>query len=354
MQVRGGELGARDVSLLKKNEEKGNYKVRFYNSGSGTGPALVFNRNNPDDTKRELYKTPEFTRAISHGINRSRIKKMVFFDTGYETTGTYSPFTIEFQRTEEGKEIFKKLRDLAVEYDTEKAKNLLDSIDVKDQNDDGWREAPDGSELTLRIDMDAAWADTEWADTFELVIEDLEGIGLKTILNPREGAQLNSENTQASLDIWGFGASDGPDHLIYPHWLIGTERWAPLYGAWIETIGTDLEGTELDKDPRDRHPPRKEPEPGSPEAEIADLYKEAIVTPDSEDRDALVHEILKIHIKEGPFFIGTVANPKRVGIVSQKMSNVPTEEDLAQGGWIDATIMNYISVMHPEQFYFKE
>ena len=46
---------------------------------------------------------------------------------------------------------------------------------------------------------------------------------------------------------------DGPNHLVYPAWLvpIGSERWAPLYGAWYAVEGTDAEGTELDLDPRD-------------------------------------------------------------------------------------------------------
>ena len=92
----------------------------LWDSGSGTGPIYYTNWNHPDPAKQELYRKPEFRRALSHAINRQRIQRMLFFNLGEITTGTFSPKAIEFHRTEEGRELYRQWRDAYVEYNPEK------------------------------------------------------------------------------------------------------------------------------------------------------------------------------------------------------------------------------------------
>ena len=156
-----------------------------------------------------------------------------------------------------GRQLFEAWRDSYSAYDPEKAKALLDEIGVVDRDGDGWRYLPSGAPLTLRIEQDAL-AGKESVDSNQFVKEDWEAIGLRTVINPVEGTQIQSMQRTATFDIrnsWEIG--DGPDHVVFPNWLvpIGWERWAPLYGNWYAVKGTAAEGTELDKDPRDRTPP---------------------------------------------------------------------------------------------------
>ncbi|NOZ28646.1 MAG: ABC transporter substrate-binding protein [Chloroflexi bacterium] len=345
-----------ELSLFKQNEDKGNYRTFLWDGGSGTGSVYYPNWNHPDPEKQAVYRDKRFRRALSHAIDRPKIQKVVYFGTGFPTTGTLSPKAIEYNRTEEGKKLFEQWRDLAVEYDPEKAKALLDEMGVVDQDGDGYRELPSGKKLELRIDMSAE-ASREYSLCSEIVKENWEAVGLKTILNPVPGEQLGVLETSAEFDIrnsWEVG--DGPNHLVYPQWFvpIGNQRWAPLYGAWYSVKGTDKEGTELDKDPRDRTPPRDEPPADGPVARLQALYDKAKIEPDDEKREQLVFEMMKIHIEEGPFFIGTVANIPTIVVAKKNVGNVPTREQLGLGGFTNPWIMVYFGAVYPEQFFFKD
>ncbi|MFW5980906.1 MAG: ABC transporter substrate-binding protein, partial [Halanaerobiaceae bacterium] len=355
MQIRPAVLDVPDISMLKNNEKEYNFETLTWNSGTGTEPVYYPNQNHPDPAKKELYQNSKFLKALSHSINREQINKMVYYNTGEITTGTFSPQCIEYQETEKGQEIYKEWRDSAKEYDPEKSESFLDELGVVDQNGDGWRQLPNGDELELRIDMDAEAA-TKFIDSAELVKEYWEDIGLKTLVNTMDGSQLVQMNQEGEIDIrdsWGVG--NPHSHLMNGRWLVpfDSERWAPLYGNWEKVKGTDKEGTELDKEPRDRTPPREEPAEGSPYARLQELRNEAMVTPEDDAREELVFDMIKIHIEEGPFFFGAVADYPRIGVVSDRMKNVPRQEDLPLGGYVGPWF-SYENGTNPMQFYIQE
>ena len=355
MQIRPGTLGIRDIATLKANANKHNYRTLLWDSGSGTGPVYYVNQNHPDPEKQSLYQNSKFLKALSHAIDRNKIQKMIFYNQGYPTTGTFSSKDVEYHRTEEGKEIFKQWRDLAVEYDPDKAAGLLEEIGVVDQNGDGWRETPSGKELKLRIDTDSG-ASERYMDTTETVKAAWRGVGLKTIVNPVDGSKISVMETNGTFDIRNSWEVANPhNHLLNGRWLvpIDNQRWAPLYGAWDKVRGTEKEGTELDKDPRDRTPPRVKPPQGSPIDRLQKIHKKAVSEPDPLERDKLVFEMIRIHMEHGPFFIGTVADYPRVGVVKNYMKNVPTRDELPLGGFVNPWFM-YIGGVTPPQFYIDK
>jgi len=347
---------ASDLAMFKKNADTAGYRIHLWNSGSGTGPIVYPNWNHPDPDKQELYRIPEFRRAISLAINRPRIHKMVHYMTGEPTTGTFSPNAIEFHRTEKGQELYAKWRDMYVEHDPEEAQRLLDSIGVIDTTGDGWRDMPNGKPLTLRIDYNSA-AEKMYIQTSEMIKDDWESIGVKTLLNPMDGSQLSLMDQTAKFDIRdSWGLSDGPNFLVFPQWVVPIDlsRWAPLNGAWYSVQGTAKATLDLDKDPRDRNPPREAPEPGGPVDRLQKLYDVAKIEPNEEKRDELVHQMIKIHIDEGPFFIGTVAQFPRPVVINKTMRNVPDGDDLPLGGYTDPWIMAYPAITNPAQYWFDE
>ncbi len=351
MQVRP-YISLRESSMLLANEEQGNYTTYMWESGSGSGPLIYPNWNHPDPAKREIYRTTNFRRALSHSLNRERIQRLIYYDMGQPTIGTFSPKTPEYL-TEEGKEIMEEWRTSYIEYDPELAKKLLDEIDVVDQNNDGWRQLPNGDELTLRIDM-AAGAGDDYIDASQLKKDMWEEIGLRTIINTVDGAQLSQMQVNATIDIrdsWEWAG----DH-VYPHWLypIGNGRWAPLYGAWKMIEGTVHEGTELDKDPRDRTPPREEPAEGGPVARLQALYDQVISESDLEKRNQLIYEATRIHIDDGPFVIGTVGEFPQPFIVKNYFKNVPTREDLSNRGLVFPWHIPHPAVTNISQYYIDK
>ncbi len=355
MQVRP-YLDLTDLSMLTKGAPSGNYRVMFWDSGSGTGPMFLLNMNHEDSARRELYKQPEFRRALSLAINRQQLLKMLYFNMGEPTTGTMSPKAAEFHRSEEGQNLYEEWRDSYVSYEPERAKALLDAIGVVDQDGDGWRDMADGGKLTLRIDY-AAGGGATYRQTDEMAKSSWEAIGLRTILNPVDGSQLSVMETTATFDIrnsWEIGGV--PNFILFPQFLVPVDgtRWAPLNGAWYSVQGTAKAETELGKTARDRTPPRERPEAGGVVERLQALYDQARVEPDEAERDRLALEFVRIHMEEGPFFIGTVGNYPRVVVVSNRMRNVPEREDLPLGGWVNPYIVPYPAITNPAQYWLAE
>ena len=345
-----------NLSVMRNEEARVGFTTYLWDGGSGTGAMFYTNWNHPDPDKQAVYREPKFRRALSHAIDRPRVQKIVYYGTGELTTGTLSPKAIEYHRTKRGRELYAKWRDLAVEYDPEKAKSFLDEIGVVDADGDGWRDLPNGEALELRLDYGASTS-KDYIAANEIVKEDWEAVGLKTILNPIPDEQVNVLQDSAEYDIraaWEVG--DGPNHLVYPQWLvpIGNDRWSPLYGSWYHTLGTAVEGTELDKDPRDRTPPRAEPPAGGPIDQLHKLYDLAKREPDDDKRESMVLDMIQIHVDYGPFYIGTVANLPTIVVFKDNVGNVPTKAQLGMGGFTNPWIMVYFAAIYPEQFYFKD
>ena len=55
-------------------------------------------------------------------------------------------------------------------------------------------------------------------------------------------------------------------------------------------------------------------------------------------RNQLVWDMIKIHVYDGPFFMGTVANYPQVIVIKSDLKNVPRKENLALGGMVNPWI----------------
>lgn len=357
--VHGGfvPLTLADVSVLRQAEPRSRLEVRFWDSGSGTSSMYFFNYDYADPKMRALIREPKFRKALSHAYNRANVQKVVYFNTGELTTGTLSPKALEYN-VEGGRRVYEEWRDSALRYDPDYAKRLLDEIGVTDKNRDGWREMPDGSPLVITLDYPASQPpDSEHVRKNELLAKDWQAIGLNTKLNPVTPTAFGDQWAAGQIlttTAWEVG--DGPNHLVYPQWLVPLERarWAPLEGTFYAVRGTPKEREELDVDPYKRTPPRMAPEPGGPIDRLWQIYDQTKVEPDVLKRIYMVWDMIKIHVEEGPFFSGTVANTPRLVLVKQGLRNVPRREDLALGGFVNPWIHPTPAVYDPEAYYWED
>jgi peptide/nickel transport system substrate-binding protein len=343
-----------DVQGLRDSAERAKTEVVLWDSGSGTGSIFFFNYDYVDDDLRKLIREPKFRQAISHAFNRDAVRKSVYFNTGEPTTGTLSPKAIEYTVNDTGKQAYTSWRDSYVAYDPEKAKALLDELGLKDSNGDGLRELPNGKKLSLRIDIQAD-ATVEHKTKDNQLISDLKAVGIELKSNPIAPQAFESQWKTGKLMIhsnWEVG--DGPNHLVYPQWLVPLEftRWAPLEGQWYQQLGTDTNSKQLDKSPWDRNPPRMEPEKDGPIQKLWDIYNASKVEPDVMKRHQQVWDMIKIHVSDGPFFMGSVANYPQVMVIKTDLKNVPRKENLAQGGMVNPWIHPTPAVYDPECYFW--
>jgi peptide/nickel transport system substrate-binding protein len=67
--------------------------------------------------------------------------------------------------------------------------------------------------------------------------------------------------------------------------------------------------------------------------------------------------MIKIHIQQGPFFCGAIANQPRIILVKEGLKNVPTRDDLLKeglGGFVDPWIIPSPAVYDPETWYWDD
>lgn len=346
-----------DVQTLRQAEPRNGLELRFWDSGSGSGSLTFFNYTEREPKLRELVRNSKFIRALSHAFNRGEVQRAVYFNTGEPTTATLSLKAIEYN-IPGGKGVYQEWRDAAVKYDPDLAKRLLDEIGVVDRNGDGFREYPDGSPLEITLDYSSSNPPAgEAVRKCELQARDWNAIGVKTSLNPRpeSGGAVDDAWEQGrwmTRADWGIG--DGPNHLVYPQWLVPIERarWSPLHGNWYAVRGTPRETQELDRSPFERTPPREQPEPGGPVARLWELYDQSKLEPDTMKRHQLVWDMIRIHAQDGPFMIGSVANTPYIVLVRRGLLNVPRREDLTLGGFVGPWIHPTPAVYDPETWYW--
>ncbi|ACZ42436.1 extracellular solute-binding protein family 5 [Thermobaculum terrenum ATCC BAA-798] len=350
------------ISIFKEAEPRSKFRVRLWDSGSGSGAAIFFSQDFIEDDLRELIRNPKFRKALSHAANRKQVQALLYLNQGELTTGTFSPKAIEYVINDQGKQVYKSWRDSAVEYNPDKAKQLLDEIGVVDKDGDGFREMPNGKKLLLTLDYGADQPqDGEAVRNDELLVRDWKAIGINARLNPvpptGRDDRWKAGKLMSNAD-WGIG--DGPNHLVYPQWLVPMEysRWAPLHGQWYDLRGTPKENQQKNVNPWQRTPPRIGPFDKECEPAIKQLWKlldQSKTEPDFMKRTQLVWDMIKVHVDNGPFVQGTVANFPRAVLVKDGLMNVPTHEDLkawGQGGFTDPWIHPTPAVYDPEAWYW--
>jgi len=352
-----GSVTLSDVSSLKQTQKRSRLEVLLWDSGDGTGSLFFFNYDYREPAMRELIRNPKFRQALSHAFDRAEAQKAIYFNTGERTTGTYSPKSLDFLVNDEAKNIYQQWRDSYVAYDPEKAKAILDEIGVVDADGDGKRELPDGGKLVIRLDYPANTSGDHVRKN-ELLKRDWEKIGLETKLNPVPPDAWTVEwdaGKLMSTTAWEMG---GGIHeiLVEPQVLVPLEGfsawWAPLHANFHAVWNTDEAAKLRDTDPYERTPPSVEPEPGGPIERLWQLYDEAKKEPDALRRYAKVWEMIKIHISDGPFFMGVVANFPRVVLAHEDLANVPRRENLRLNGFCGPWSHPNPAVYDPETWYW--
>jgi ABC-type transport system substrate-binding protein len=350
-----------DVSGLKRATERSKLDVLLWDSGSGCGSLFFFNLNYRDPNIRKLLNQPKFRQALSHAVDRDEVQKTVFFNTGYKTTGTYSFKASDCLADDTGRAAFEGWRDSYVAYDTKKAMALLDEIGVVDRDGDGFRELPDGGRFRLRLDQSAE-TEPDGDRMANLLQKYWRAIGLDVLRNPVPPAQWAIKWQAGELmtyTAWLNPAMPVHEVLVSPELMVPVGNslsaafWAPLYANYHMIRNTPQEAAVRDVDPYERNPPSMKPPEDDPVARMWSLYDRARVETNALKRYQLVWEIIKIHIAEGPFYMGVVGNFPVVELAHQELRNVPSRDNLRLNGLICPWQHPTPAAYDPEAFFWN-
>lgn len=341
-----------DIPFLTEQGEQYDYRlVPGWMNGAGGWPGLLINMDYHEEQEynadtetakskeiRELIRTKEFRKGLSHAIDRQRV-----IDVVWDGIGEVQNFTISSQAwhfsSPEGQEVLNRWKNADVEYDPDLTKELWDSIGFVDATGDGIRDLPSGTAFDFVIDMNDWGGERVNTDFNEVLRQNLEDVGVKIILNNVIGtaeASLRANygvgwilrNTHPSeVDLW-----------TYPDWVFPLRgsgegsRAFPMQGYYYQTGGKD----------------GWKPEEGSPAFKLQELYKQGINEPDIQKRHEIIWEAIDVIIEDGPFTIGAAGDQPMPVVCKNYFKGVPEYGLL--GPWAPGSPGN----VHPEQFWMDK
>jgi len=297
LQARG--LSFADITVLKNGEAERQYQTLFWPDAKAARIALYPNLNIEDQGWRELFLDARFRHALSLGIDRQLINRVLFFGLATPSNNSVTPLSPLFRP---------QYRQAWTQYDPDLASALLDEIGLTKRRGDGIRLMADGRPLQIIVETDGE--SPEIVDALELVRETWREIGVDMMIKPSERDNIRR---RANAGLLQMVADAGFDNGI-PTADMPPDDFAPIvyenfiWPAWGEYFAhRGQKGKPVDYAPARR---------------LVKLYKAWQRTTTTRERRRIWHQMLQIHANE-TFSIGIVADVFQPVVRSNYLRNVP-------------------------------
>lgn len=182
---------------------------QYWYPPSGT-QAFVVNFKHQDPAKKEALTNVDFRRAFSMALDRQTIIDIAFYGGG--TVNDFASglgYAFEAWSDEEVHNKYKKFNT----YNVDGAKALLKKAGFKDVDGDGYVETPSGKSFELAIQSPNGW--TDFNNTVQLAVEQLDEVGIKAKARTPEFAVYNQAMLEANYDVAYTNYFHGADPHLY-------------------------------------------------------------------------------------------------------------------------------------------
>lgn len=149
-------------------------------------------------SKRALFARKEFRQAVAFALDRPRIAREAYGNRAAPGDG--------FIGAENPRWVNPKVARYA--HDPARSRQLLADLGLRDANGDGYLELPDGSEFTVTLSSNRPNPNRE--RSAQLVVEDLQTVGLRFVIQTLDYRSLVERITQAfdyECALMGLGGS---------------------------------------------------------------------------------------------------------------------------------------------------
>jgi peptide/nickel transport system substrate-binding protein len=307
-------------TLYQENADAGDYHTLLWTTANASNITLFPNQSYDDPKYRELMQNLAFRQALSLAIDRATINKVSFLDQGIPRTISVVRDSALFQED---------LEDYYGEYDPAKAEELLVEAGLV-KGDDGVYTFEDGTPVELTVEgSDSVSGGSK--DTLELVVENWNAIGLKTVLtiSSRDIYWPAANGNQVMIGTWETDRGLVP--MVDPIYQFPFDErsWmGPAFGIWYKSGGKEGE------------------EPTGELRDLQKLYDEYRATIDPAKQTEIAIEIVKM-TTENLNAIGTVGMSPAMTVVKNNFHNVMEH---FTSDWIIFTP----GTMDPPQFWIEE
>jgi len=303
MGMQGRHLQFSNYPLFMEHSSKRGYRVFHWISGGGGDSAVSLNLNHRDPVLKKIFHDRRFRIALSYAINREEINEIGFFSVGKPRQMAPPPASPFYSPEYES---------AYIEYDPDKANQLLDEMGLAKRNKDGIRLRPDGKPLQLRIEMSSVFLSTP---VFEMIAGYWTDVGVKSQLKLEARQIFYTRKSAVMHDVGVWGSADELIPVMDPRWFFpySTESIQGInYARWYLTNGK-----------RGETPPPKI-------QKCIELYRQIERTPDETEQIRLFHEIIELN-RENLWVIGVLGDIPSVFLVKDTFRNVPK---VAVSGWV--------------------
>ena len=315
-QVLGYEvLALADYPLMKENEESGGYRVVVSKALPQSAMWIVMNPITPDNELRTIFNDIRFRQAVSIAIDRDSINDAAYFGLATPRQRVVLP-SVSFYKEEWG--------NYMIEYDKDKANNLLDAMGLKWNSDHTYRLRPDGE--ILDILMESGHGSKQEATVASLIAANFKDIGIKLTIRTEKTVHERIKGDQVEMFIVdsGGGSTQMDVQGKEPYFEVLGSGW----NDWFKTDGS--EGVE----------------PPAEWKQLKSWIDEAVtLIPLTPAWTALEQKIWDFKVKQ-LWHIGTVYQSPALEIVNNNVRNVP------EGLWIGWTTGIYVP-WQPQQWFKK-
>ena len=312
-----------NIPFLKQNAPYQGFDVRLWRTGKGAHLAIYPNLNVEDAVWRELFRDVRFRRALSMGIWREEINKVLFY--GLALTGNNLLLPASPLYNEERRQRW-------AQFDKKQANALLDEIGLK-RGTGGIRRLSDGRKMEIIVET--AGESTEETDVLQLIHDSWLDLGIKIYTKPLQREVFRNRIFAGStqMAIWS-GLDNGlATAEMSPSELAPTTQqqlqW-PKWGQYYETMGHAGETIQL--------PAAKE---------LMTLYEAWRVARTRDEKYGIWERMLEIQADQ-VFSIGLIGGVLQPVVVANRLKGVPKE------GIYNWDPGAFFGIYQPDTFWLNE
>ncbi len=282
-------------TLYQENAKAGNYHLLLWDKADASSVTLFPNQSYSDNKYRQLLQNLKFRQALSLCIDRDLINEVAFL-------GQAVPRTISVVRDSA---LFQKdIETYYAELDPQKARALLQEIGLT-KDSDGFYTFPDGSRVELIIESTDAVSGASM-DALEIITENLNAIGLKTVLETMSRDVYWPRATSNEVMIATWETDRGLVPMVDPiyQFPFDDRSWmGPTFGMWYKSGG------------------KLGDEPPSHFKEVMNLYDQYKASVNPAEQLKIAREIVR-RSTEGLFTVGTVGISPGLVVIKDNFHNV--------------------------------
>lgn len=286
-QARHVNIG--NFTLYKENEENGGYEV-FLGSASGH-QAIQLNLTTQNEPLREFFNTRDVRVALSIAVDRVAINELIW--DGLLTPRQYSPISRSPQA-------YPAQANAHIEYDPDRANQLLDEAGYGEKNADGFRVYP-GTQDEISFTVEGtAQPGTTSEQTILQIVKYYADVGIKAAYKGFERSLYEEHWGANEIEAAWWGGDRTVLPLVDPSIFICTQPdrpWAAAWALWKRSSGAEAAG--------------EEPPAGHWVWDIWSIWDQIAVEPDPARQNELFFQILDIWAEELPMigYLGESPSP---------------------------------------------